>query len=205
MRNNKWTRTIAVVLMVIMCALTAASACAGSSIGGNSGSGNSQLNSLPPFKFAKHLYGIGYGNCPVYSAPSEYSYRGANGKASVATSNGEVDEAGWVDGWLLVRYEIKGGWRVGYIPPKYVRGFQSSMAPHFGWVSATANDTIYVTDNVYSHYDAFATLAPGENFHVLSRYNYYASEGYDWYYIECTVDGQVARGFIETSANFTVD
>ena len=109
MRNNKWTRTIAGVLMVIMCALTAASACAGSSIGGNSGSGNSQLNSLPPFKFAKHLYGIGYGNCPVYSAPSEYSYRGANGKASVATSNGEVDEAGWVDGWLLVRYEIKGG------------------------------------------------------------------------------------------------
>lgn len=206
MMNRKWARTTVAVLILVMCVLGAASACAGSSIGGSSrGSGSAQLNSLPPFKFEKHLHGIGYGNCPVYSAPSEYSYRAANGKASVATNGYQVDDAGWVDGWLLVRYEISGGWRVGYIPPKYVRGFKSSMAPHFGWVSATADETIYVTDNPYSHNNAFAMLDPGEGFHVLSRYNYYSSKGYDWWYIECMVDGQVARGFIEYNAGFHVN
>ena len=44
-----------------------------------------------------------------------------------------------------------------------------------------------------------------ESFHILSRYNYYAKEGYDWWYIECYVDGQVARGFIDYyGASFTL-
>ena len=206
-KNNR-TRMILALLILVICVLAAVPVFAGTSTerrSSSSGNGNALLNALPPFKFAKHQNGIGYGNCPVYTAPSTDSYRAANGRATVATDGYQVDEAGWVDGWLLVRYQIKTGWRVGYIPQNYVRGFKSSMVPHFGWVPCTADDTIYVTDNVYSHTDSFAVLDPGEGFHVLSRYNYYAKEGYDWWYIECTVDGQVARGFIEVGSPFHAD
>lgn len=210
MRNTKRIGILISVLVVI-CSMLVVPAFAGTStersVGTSVSSGSGSyavLYSLPPFKFEKHKNGIGYGDCPVYTAPSENSYRSANGRASVATNGYQVDEAGWVDGWLLVRYEVKGGWRVGYIPPKYVKGFKSSMAPHFGWVPCIANETIYVTDNVYSHLDSFAVLEPGEEFYVISQYDYYAKEGYDWWYIECVVDGQVARGFIEKTANFSV-
>ena len=201
----KKNRIILAALIMVMCTLALAAAFAGSSTERSSSGGYSQLNSLPPFKFEKHKNGIGYGTCPVYSAPSESAYRASNGRASVATNGYQVDDGGYVNGWLLVRYEIKGGWRVGYIPPRYIKGFKSKMAPHFGWVSCTANDTIYVTDNPYSHYDSIAVLDPGEQFHVISQYNYYANEGYDWWYIECEVDGRVARGFIEKDASFSID
>lgn len=203
MKNNKWTKAILAAVIMVMCTLMMATAFAGTSTERSGGS--SSLYDLPPFKFEKHMYGLGYGNCPIYTAPSESSYRANNGKASVATNGYEVDDAGFVDGWLLVRYEIKSGWRVGYIPPKYVRGFVSSMAPHFGWIPCTANETIYVTDNVYSHNDSFAVLEPGEQFSVISQYDYYANKGYDWWYIECEVDGQIARGFIEKTADFSVN
>ena len=203
MRHNKRTGLILAILIMVMCTLTAVTAFAGTSTERSSGS--SSLYDLPPFKFEKHKTGIGYGKCPIYTAPSEYSYRANDGKASVQTSGYQVDDAGYVDGWLLVRYEIKSGWRVGYIPPKYVKGFVSKMAPHFNWIPCTANEEIYVTDNVYSHYDSIGVLEPGEQFSVISQYDYYAKDGYDWWYIECTIDGQVARGFIEKDANFSVD
>ena len=143
----------------------------------------------------------------MYTAPYTDAYRCANGKASCQT-NAAMDDAGYADvpGWLLVRYEVNsGGYRVGYIPPKYVKGFKSKMAPHFGWIPAKANDYIYVSDNPYRHDDSFGRLDPGESFHILSRYNYYAKEGFDWWYIECYVDGQVARGFIDYyGASFTL-
>ena len=92
------------------------------SVAGNSGL-TRVLNELPPFKFEKHAYGIGYGTCPVYSAPSESAYRCANGRASCDT-NSKMDDAGFVSGWLMVRYETNnGGVRVGFIPPKYVRAW----------------------------------------------------------------------------------
>ena len=166
--NSKRIKAFLMALVMILCTGMTAAALAGTSTEGGRSSGYSQLDSLPPFKFEKNLYGIGYGNCPVYSAPSESSYRAANGRASCQTTGYQVDDAGFVDGWLMVRYEIKTGWRVGYIPPKYVKGFRSSMAPHFGWVPCTANDTIYVTDNPYSHSDNFARLDPGEQFAVIT-------------------------------------
>ena len=203
MKNFKRTRTILAVLLMVMCTLMMTTAFAGTSTERSGGS--SSLSDLPPFKFEKHQYGLYYGKCPVYTAPSESSYRAANGKASVQTDGYQVDDAGYVDGWLLVRYAVKGGWRVGYIPPKYVRGYVSRMSPHFGWVPCTANETIYVTDNVYSHSDSIGVLDPGEEFAVISQYNYYANEGFDWWYIECTIDGKTARGFIEKTADFTVN
>lgn len=195
---------IAVILLLIM---LIPSALAGKSTesGGNAGIPNgdadlqAQLNSLPPFKFEKHKNGIGYGTCPVYTAPSDGSYRCANGKAACDT-NSAMDDAGYVSGWLLVRYETNNGnYRVGYIPPKYVKGYKSSMEPHFGYIPAVAEGTIYVTDNPMTHGTSFAELAEGESFHILSKYDYYKKDGLEWWYIECDVDGRTAYGFIECS------
>ena len=185
MKNHK--RILVALVLVVMCVLLVSSACAASSTKNLRNLASTRnLDDLPPFKFEKHKYGIGYGSCPVYTAPSEAAFRSANGRASVATDGYEVDDAGWVDGWLLVRYQIKTGWRVGYIPPKFVKGFQSSMSAHFGYIPCVV-------------------MEAGESFHVLSRYNYYAKEGYDWWYIECYIDGQVARGFIDVNEAFHVE
>ena len=202
MRKNWFTKAVIAALVVMMSALLLCPAFAGSSTGRSGDvSGDSdlvrRLNALSPFKFEKHKNGIGYGSCPVYSAPSTDSYRLSNGRASCQT-NAAMDDAGYVSGWLLVRYETNnGGTRVGYIPGKYVKNYKSSMSPHFDYIPAVADDTIYVTDDTYSHTNSFGRLEAGEQFYVLSKYNYYAKEGFDWWYIECTIDGQTARGFIE--------
>lgn len=190
------------VISILLCVLLVSPAYAGRSTGSSGSSGNSQqLNDLPPFKFEIHKNGIGYGSCPVYTAPSEDSYRCADGKATCQT-NAKMDDAGFVSGWLLVRYETNNGnVRVGYIPPRYVKGFKSSMYPHFGFIQATANDTILVTDNPMSHTDSFAILDPGEEFYILSKYDYYKKNGLEWWYIQCTVDGKVACGFIDCSTS----
>lgn len=207
MRKNLCFRCFLLILIIISAVMPLAPAFAGTSTEGGShqyegdASLNAQLNALPPFKFEKHKNGIGYGSCPVYTAPSESAYRCANGRATCDT-NSAMDDAGFVSGWLMVRYETnKGGCRVGFIPPKYVKGYKSSMYPHFGYIEATALDTIYVTDNPMVHGTSFAMLEAGETFHILSKYDYYKKNGLEWWYIECTVDGQLAYGFIELNGS----
>lgn len=157
-----------------------------------------RLRNAPEFKFWNHHNGIWYGTCPVYTAPSEDAFRCANGKAACDT-NYYMSEAGYVAGWLLVRYETNnGGVRVGYIPPRYIRGFKSEMQdPQFEYIPVTAAEQIAVTDNPMLPGSSFAVLDAGEEFYVLGKYTYYG----DWWYIECTVDGQLARGFIDRSSS----
>lgn len=155
------------------------------------------LSSVSPFKFEHVKKGIGCGNCPVYTAPYTNAYRAANGKASVDT-NHNIDVGGFnSQGWLLVRYSTNNGsTRVGWIPPKYVKGVKTPMTPHFTYIQCTAPDTLYVSDNNLEPGDTtswFAVLEPGETFYVVGRYNYYDIE--QWY-IEFDLDGQPARGFI---------
>lgn len=187
---KKWIALLLAALMVISCV----SALAATSIGNNAAS---SLSDVKPFKFEHKKNGIGRGACPVYSAPYEGAFRAANGRAVVST-NDFIDLGGYSDnGWLLVRYETnKGSWRVGWIPPKYIKGVKTAMAPHFTYIPMTAPTEIYVSDNNLAPYDPngyFAKLEAGETFYVVGRYNYYE---YDLWYIELTVDGQPARGFI---------
>lgn len=200
-------RGIALLILLAGISLLSAAYAGTSTTGGNTTTVNSgmsdRLLNVPSFKFRIHEDGIGYGNCPVYTAPTEDSFRCANGKASVWT-NEEMCEAGFVSGWLLVRYETNnGGCRVGYIPPNKVKGFKSGMStPKFDYIPVTALDTIMVTDNPMLPGSSFARLDPDEVFYVLGKYTYHG----DWWYIECTVDNKVARGFIDRETScFTVD
>ena len=154
-----------------------------------------RLLNVQSFKFQQHKGGIGYGDCPVFTAPSEKALRFANNRQACDT-NAELYEAGrTADGWLLVRYETGNGKvRVGYIPPKYIQGFRSGMSiRNFDDLSAVAAGAIQVTDNPIKNGTPFATLPVGENFRILAKYTYHGN----WWYIECTVDGKTARGFID--------
>ncbi|MBR3741249.1 MAG: hypothetical protein IKN04_12480 [Clostridia bacterium] len=159
------------------------------------GTGNTSLYNVIDFKFHHYERGIGYGNCPVYTAPSTRAYRCANGKASVDT-NSDMWVGGFESGsgWLMVRYETSnGGVRVGYIPPDYIRGFKTDIDPlKFSYIEQTATSSILITDNPLNANSSFATLSRGETYYILGKYTYYGN----WWYIECYVDGQIARGFI---------
>lgn len=144
------------------------------------------------FTFFRQKNGIGYGNCAVYTAPYSNAYRCANGKASCDTNHdmyvGGFDESGW----LMVRYDTSdGGCRVGYISPSDVRGFKFDRIK-FQRIQQTAAGTIKVTDNPLNENSAFAYLNAGETYYILAQYTFYGN----WWYIECDVDGQPARGFI---------
>lgn len=154
-----------------------------------------RLRVMKDFKFRNHEEGIGGGVCPVYSAPSERSFRGAAGKASCNTDK-KMAEAGYdANGWLMVRYEIDPGfYRIGYIPPRHVQAFHSTMpGPVHERIPATAAGNLEVTDNPAGTSQPFAVLEEGTPFTILSKYTYSGS----WWYIECSVEGKTARGFID--------
>lgn len=157
-----------------------------------------RLREIPDFKFRNHEEGIGGGMCPVYTAPSLDAYRAANGRAECRTDE-KIGEGGYVGGWLLVRYETySGSHRVGYISPRYVSGFRSTMpSPRFDHIQATAADTIQVTDNPVDIAPTMVQLEAGDSFTILGKYTYSGS----WWYIECLTDGQVSRGFIDRDAS----
>ena len=152
-----------------------------------------RLRVITDFKFRMHEDGIGFGPCPVYSAPSYYAYRAANGRAYCNTDY-RIGTAGRdATGWLMVRYEASDGrHRVGYIPPRDVYGFETTMpTPRYDYIPATAAGAIYVSDNL-TYGSWYARLDEGEPFRILGKFTYSGS----WWYIEFMLQGQVSRGFI---------
>ena len=149
------------------------------------------------FKFFVREDGIGKGNCPVYTAPSEKSLRLANGGA-YCNAGDEIAAAGYVDGeWLLVRYDIKDKEaRVGYIPPKYTRGLKADVSRiEFDEVHVQLGANIDITDNPRTNRTPFGTLPKGTEITVLAKYTYTGN----WWYVEAELDGKLTRGFIDRS------
>ena len=154
----------------------------------------SQLQTLPDFKFQVHEDGIGTGTVPVYTAPSLDAYRCADGKARYNISC-SISESNYVDGWLFVRYRTTSNVvRVGYTPKRYVNGFVSHMPKlNFEKIPVTAAVDIDITDDPVEAYTPFGKIKKGENFYILRKYTYTGN----WWYVECTVEGKLARGFID--------
>ena len=153
-----------------------------------------RLLALQRFTFQHHKDGIGRGECPVYTAPSEDALRLANDRLVCDT-----DQDLYEEGWLLVRYESSlGKVRVGYIPPRFLKGFKSSLsAKKFGRIPVTAADTIPMTDNPVKAGETITELAAGDSFVILAKYTYHGN----WWYIECTAGGKAARGFIDRESS----
>ena len=131
---------------------------------------------------------------PVYTAPSTEAYRANNGKAAVST-NGAVYALGWDQGWMLMLYEanITGQYRIGYINGSKIKGKVPSL-DMLSWdgskcqvVTATT-----LTDDPALTGKALIQLPEGTTVTFLTTmYNSTA-----WDFIETTIDGQTARGFV---------
>ena len=133
----------------------------------------------------------------VYSAPMKTSWRGANGKAEVST-NGAIYAAGWESGWLLLMYETNGGSiRVGYVNAKDIRGgVPMDDYLEFSYAPATVLEKCTLTDDPARTGSAITTLKAGAQVTWLTRfYNNTA-----WDYVEVTVGGKTARGFIRAGS-----
>ena len=130
----------------------------------------------------------------VYSAPSESAYRANNGKAMVHT-NGAVYALGYDSGWMLMLYEANyaGQYRVGYINTARIKG-QLPRLDALGWdrqqvqvlTGTNLTDDPALTGNPLSY------LPEGTWVTYLSTM--FNNTGWD--YIETTIDGKTARGFI---------
>lgn len=133
----------------------------------------------------------------VYSAPSKSSWRGAKGKALVNT-NGAVYAAGWESGWLLVMYETNNGSvRVGYVNSadmKHVPDMNRLLS--FEYTEAQITRRCTLTDDPAQCFATVTVLEPGDTVTYLTCFfNQQA-----WAYVETTVSGKTARGFIPIDA-----
>lgn len=127
---------------------------------------------------------------PVYAYPSEEGWRGAKGKATVSLAESftalcfSEDEA-----WLLIDYETDSGHRIGYIRcPEGLKLPISTLYPLH--IPLRLTKDFSVTDDPNDSMRAIAALKAGDTVDVLG----YTSNV--WAYIELTIDGKPARGFL---------
>ena len=131
---------------------------------------------------------------PVYSAPSKAAYRANNGKAAVST-NGAVYALGWDGDWMLMLYEanLAGQYRVGYINRDAIKGAKPALdtLAWDGSLCTVLADTS-MTDDPALTGNALTRLRAGTKVIFLtSMFN-----NSEWYYIETTINGKIARGFV---------
>jgi len=148
------------------------------------------IDTLQGFEFIKMRVGQ---VLPVYSAPSTYAWRGANGKACVST-NGTVFAAGWEGDWLLLMYETNNGAaRVGYVSKSDIRGGVGTRKRlTFDHLPATVTRPCQLTDDPVLGYASICTLSAGTEVTYLTTF----FTEYAWDYVETRVDGKRVRGFI---------
>lgn len=145
-----------------------------------------------PSQYAKLAAGKQYA---VYSAPSDASFRAANGKALLSTND-------WVqvffeeDGYLLVQYAIsRHQYRIGYIKADAVSNL-SEVAEIGSWANYPAQvlRTSALTDDPLNSCGAVMTLTVGQ------QVTYLGQMGQEWAFVETTTaQGQRIRGFVELS------
>ena len=152
------------------------------------------LLQVPDFKFFEREEGVGSGTCPVYTAPDKDSVRLADGKAS-CNMGSDLAVAGYVDGWLMVRYEIKDKKaRVGYIPAAQSKGMKANIGIlKLDAIPVRVTEEIEITDNPRSNSTPFGTLPADTEVTILGKYTYTGN----WWYVETKLDGKLTRGFID--------
>lgn len=124
---------------------------------------------------------------PVYSAPSEKSWRAANGKAAVSLRDTKgLRTFGMMDGWQLVEYMVdQKTSRIGYIQ-KEGPEINDAWHPTEVW----ARSTTYLTDDPDVSRVRQMTIPEGTPMTALDCY------GSLYAYVETELDGQAIRGFV---------
>ena len=203
MKNTGMIRKLAAAMLAMILMISCAGVLAESdaSCPAESSETVAKLLDIMDFKFFVREDGIGKGSAPVYTAPSEDSIRLADGTAHCSVES-EIAVAGRTDGWLLVRYDIgkknekDKPARVGYIPPKYSKGYKTGVGKIvFDSIPATLAADAGITDNPRHNSTPFGTLKEGTEITILGKYTYTGN----WWYVEATMDGKLTRGFINRS------
>lgn len=139
---------------------------------------------------------------PVYSAPSTSAWRGANGKAEASTK-GTIYAVGWEGDWLLMMYGTSGGaTRVGYTPRSALKGREPDLPDlDFEFRDASITSSCTMTDDTKKGKNSITTLFSGTKVTYLASFTDTSSngDGVTKAYIETTVDGKTARGFVPMS------
>lgn len=130
---------------------------------------------------------------PVYAYPSEEGWRGVKGKAAVSLADPFTALCWSEDGeWLLIDYEVDSGHRIGYIRrPEGLKVPVSTLYPLH--IPLRVTKDFSVTDDPNDSIRTIASLKAGETVDVLGY------TGSVWAYIELTIDGKPARGFLPLS------
>ena len=132
---------------------------------------------------------------PVYAAPSEDAWRGANGRAAVSFAEPFTLLASFGnESWWLIEYETgDGARRVGYIPQQAY-----DRAAPYGWwlipMTLPLCEDATMTDDPHGARREIARFAAGESLTVLGYY-----DGL-WAYAQTEIDGKTARGFVPLRA-----
>ena len=131
----------------------------------------------------------------VYSAPSASSWRGANGRASIST-NGRVYAYAKENNWLMVMYETNASVnavRVGWVDLGKVQGSVPALDyVSFDRVPVRLDQAAQVTDDPVG-LTPMTTLNAGTQVTWLGSFY---SRSHLWDYIEFSLNGQQARGFV---------
>lgn len=137
----------------------------------------------------------------VYSAPSLNAVSGANGKASLHTSE-SVYTAVWSGAWLMVRYEKgNGGFRVGWVPKSGINSIQTvheSRDANFAYWTVEVNQSCALTDDPLYESEVLAYASAGEQLTYLAYYQY--NGGREYAYVQGDLNGQPICGFIPFEA-----
>ena len=131
----------------------------------------------------------------VFSGPSNYSYRGANGRA-MASSNGQIWVCGWDGDWLLIMYDMNNGAsRVGYVNKKFIDNRSKLDIPkvQFEHRKATLRVDSELTDDPKKAENVIGVIRAEQTVSYLGGYR---CQGRNWAYVEAYVDGKMARGFV---------
>ena len=132
---------------------------------------------------------------PVFAAPSEDAWRGANGRAAVSLAEPFTLLSSFGnEGWWLIEYETGGGARrIGYIPQQAY-----DRAVPCGWwlipLTLPLREDAAMTDDPHGARREIARFAAGESLTVLGYY-----DGL-WAYVQTEIDGKTARGFLQLRA-----
>lgn len=132
----------------------------------------------------------------VYSAPSTAAYRANNGKAAVST-NGAVYALGYDGNWMLMLYEANNArqYRVGYVDVSQIKGKTPALG-QVAWagITGTLQSSTTLTDDPALTGAVMANLPAGTTVTFLTT----MFNDRSWDYVETSINGQVARGFIPT-------
>ena len=139
---------------------------------------------------------------PVYSAPSTSAWRASNGKAEASTTV-TIYAIGWDGDWLLMMYGTSGGiTRVGYTPRSAFKGNDPSLRDlRFEYRDASISSSCTLTDDTKKGKSTITTLYSGTKVTYLASFTDTSSNGdrIPKAYIQTTVGGQTARGFVPMS------